>query len=106
MDVVMRVAGDRRIEQVRLTAGSILDLHGRPRGVMAEADPTDGPRIGTVFPTIAFTSPANLGRQKAHRSIGRAIRRISDHRAFRIGGRKSRRERHGFIRAEDDIEAG
>src|SRR6516164_10953077 len=105
MDVHMRVAGDRRVEQVSLATGPVLDRQRRPRRVMAEADPADRTGVGAICATGALARPAeNLG-DVPHRPVGRAIDGIPYRRGFgrrccEFGGKADR-----LVRREHQVEA-
>ena len=49
MQMVMRVAGDRGLDQIGGPIWAVLDGEGRPRGVMGEGYPADFSVLGAFF---------------------------------------------------------
>ena len=105
MDVHMRVAGDRRIENVGLSPRPILHRERRPGGVMAEADPTDRPRIGAILPAGAFACPAEHVGDVTHGAVAGPVHGIPEHRALGGCGRKLGGKTDRLVRTEDQVEA-
>ena len=58
VDMRMRVAGDRGIEQVSLAPCPVLDVQRWSGGVMAEADPPNVSSVGTVLASPALSAPS------------------------------------------------
>ena len=106
VDVHMRIAGDRRIEQVGLPAGSVLHLQCGTGRVMAEADPSDRPRVGPIFAAGAFASPTQYLGHVAHGPVAGAIDGVPEGGALRGRGGELGREADRFVRTEHQVETG
>ena len=98
MDVHVRIAGYRSIEQVGLSARPVLDRQGRPRRVMTEADPADRTGVGAVLAAGTLARPAEHLRDIPHRSIARAVDGVPDRRGLRRRGGELGGETDGLMR--------
>ncbi len=72
VQMVMRIAGDRGVDQIGGAARAVLDGKRGPRGVVSESDPADFAMIRAVFACMAFARPGEI--------VGRIMER------FVIGG--------------------
>ncbi len=105
MDVHVRVAGDRSVEQVGLAAAPVLDRQRRTRGVMAKADPADRAGVGAILAAGTLARPAEDVGDVPHRAVGRAINGIPDRRALGRRCGKLAGEADRFVWRKHEVEA-
>ena len=106
MQMVMRVAGDRRIEKVGRAVRPVLDGDGRPRRVVGERHPGDLTCLGALFSCMPFPGEAEVVGGVAERVVARGVNGVADHLPLHLGGRELGRQRYGFVRGEDEVESG
>src|SRR5208283_3804858 len=105
VDVHVRVAGDLRLARIGRAVPAVLDVGGRPRRVMAEADPADGTLFGAVPAAASLARPAEDRAGVAHGAVGGAVDAGPQQRAFGRAACELCGEADRFVRAEDQVEA-
>src|SRR5262249_42171761 len=103
--MVMRIAGDRRVEKVGRPLRSVLELGGWPRGVVGERYPGDLARLGALVPRMPLSGVAEILSGVAQRVIARGVNGVADDLALRLCGRELGCQRYGFVGGEDEVEA-
>jgi hypothetical protein len=104
VEMVMGVAGDRGLDEIRGAVLAILDGEGWPRGVVNEGYPADFTGVGAFLPAMAFAGPAKVARGVAQGLVVGGDDSVADGRFFGFGRREFRREGNGFMRRKDEIE--
>ena len=105
MQMVMRIAGDRRVEKVGRAVRPVLDGDGRPRRVMGERHPADLACLRALFSRMPFPGEAEVVSGVAERVVARGVNGVADHLPLGLGGRELGRQRYGFVRGEDEVES-
>src|SRR5208282_6731975 len=96
---------DRRLARIGRAVPAVLDVEGRSRRVMAEADPADGTLFGAVLAAASLARPAEDRAGVAHGAVGGTVDAVPQQRAFRRATRELRGEADRFVRSEDQVEA-
>ena len=104
VQMVMRVAGDRRVEKVGRPFPSVLELDGWPRCVMGERHPADLARLGALVPRMPLSGVAEILSRVAQRIVACGVYGVANHLPLRLRGRKLGRQRYGFMWGEDEVE--
>ena len=105
MQMVMRIAGDRRVEEVGRPVRPVLDGDGRPRRVVGERHPADLACLRPFLSRVPFPGEAEVVGGVAERIVARSMDGVADHLPLGLGGRELGRQRYGFVRGEDKVES-
>ena len=106
MQMVMRIAGDRRVEEVGRAVRPVLDRDGRPRSVVGERHPADLACLRALFSRVPLSGVAEVVGGVPQRVVARGVNGVADHLPLGLGRGELGRQRYGFVRGEDEVESG
>lgn len=104
MGVHVRIASNWRFVEIGSPVKTILDVKGRPCGVVPKGDPTDRTWIGAVLATGPFARPADYQGNISHGAVIGSIDSIPDEASFGGSRRELCSEADRLVRAEHQIE--
>ena len=105
MQMVMRIAGDRRVEEIGRAVRPVLDGDGRPRRIVGERHPADLACLRSLFSRMPSSGVAEVVGGVAERVVARSMDGVADHLPLGLGGRELGRQRYGFVGGEDKVES-
>ena len=87
MQMVMRIAGDRRVEEVGRAVRPVLDGDGRPRRVVGERHPADLACLRALFSCMPLSGVAEVVGGVPQRVVARGVNGVADPLLLGLGGR-------------------
>ena len=106
VQMIVRIAGDRGIDQIGPAVRAVLDGERRPRRVMGEGDPAELAAVGAFFAGVALARHSEILRRVAQRLVVGEMDGVADQRPLGLGRGEFGGERDRFMRREDEVEAG
>ena len=88
MGMVVRVAGNRCIDEIGRAVGTVLQSERRAGGVVDKSDPSNLTRIGPFLSRMPLAGKAEVGRSVAHGGVIGGEDRVLDRGGFRRCGGK------------------
>jgi hypothetical protein len=88
VQMIMWIAGDRRVEKVGRPVRSVLELDGWPRRVVCERHPGDLAGLRALRSRMPLSGVAEILSGVAQRVVARGVNGVADHLPLRLGGRE------------------
>ena len=106
MQMEVRVAGDRRIDEIGSALGAVLHSERRPGGVMGERHPADVAGIDAFCSAGPFAGRSKVLGGVAEGGVVSLVDCVADQNPFRLRRGEFRGKRNGLVGGEYEVEAG
>ena len=104
VEMEMRVAGHRGVDQIGGAVAAVLKGEGRAGGVVAEGEPADVAAFEALFAAMPPAGEAEVGGGVAQGVVVGGDEGVADRRRLRWKRGELRRQRYRFMRRENEVE--